>query len=150
MGDCTIENKKLFEKSKLLISIAIILLLTYLLIEIYAKPKIISQLYQPTPPKGISVIAGNITWTYDNATNSIIILNARNSSTGAPCPSHNYQYCEIEVMKNQKIQFDSPLITIEDNKIRNITTNSSTWWWPISFYINQTGNITIMNFTTTP
>ena len=53
------------------------------------------NLFQPPPPKGITVVSGLVTWYYDNATSTIIVLNATTSNT------------KIGVIAGQKIKLEA-------------------------------------------
>jgi hypothetical protein len=115
-------------------------------------------LYQPPSPKGISIIDGNVIWTYDNATNTIILFagrtnNSTNSGIARPysCAQKNVPLCEIRVTKGQKLIFYYPL-TIGPEVVGNLTVsyNESLGWWNHTVTVLQTTNLTILNFTPTP
>ena len=121
----------------------------------HAVQKKYGPLYQPPPPKGISVINGNIIWTYDNSTNTIILLaagtdNSTNSYLAYPysCPRvEGVPFCVIGVTAGQKLIFKYP-ITISAVSGLNVSYNESLGFWNHTVTVLQTTNLTILNFTT--
>ena len=79
----------------------------------------IPTLYQPPPPKGIAIISGNIIWSYNNSTATIIIFNATSNSGEACTVIGNWTMsnCAISVMQGQKIE----LATLRINYLVNGT-----------------------------
>ena len=62
-----------------IVVIAIILLLALFIYTYYFSApnpgmnSVSKNMYRPPPPKGISIIAGNVVWYYDNITRSVVI-----------------------------------------------------------------------------
>jgi hypothetical protein len=91
----------------------------------------IMQLYQPNPPKGISIISGNVVWYYNNITGTTVILNITS------------QRATIGVTRGQKINYTLQLAQKNFQIIDNagIINFSSYNYLTRVYLVNRTGNI---------
>ena len=128
---------------RIILAVVVVAIVVSILFLFYSQSnmshKLLGPLYQPLPPKGISVISGNVTWYYDNATNTIIVFSAMANAT-SDCPTHSgTEECTIGVIKGQKIKFNQSLtfVLVENGVIRlgNETLE-----------MNMTGNISLLKW----
>jgi hypothetical protein len=90
-------------------------------------------LYQPAPPKGISVISGNLIWYYDNESNTNVLLNVTNYSS------------IISVVKGQKIAFTGITGPGRGNATINSSHDLNNSFLVNTFIVTNTGDLSIVS-----